>query len=291
MSDKIDKHVKQKLIFSGFLIGKNRTRFIAIIPYVFFILSTFLNLSYADSVNNSQSIEALIQSQEQKKAVINDYFKSHPEIISKLKLQAVTAVKQEERDPVFRSMVDQRQKQITTLTRVDALGNPENVHALILVSFNMPNQSLIETLIEAHALHIPVLIRGLVNNSFPETVSKMLSLMREASKEQVGSIDGVSIDPRPFRKYQIEQVPAVIVEQVENDGGDSQEEGEVKKDLNSTTEMVEMTKTAEIVYGDISIENALNIIAKRQGTAACIECQRYAQNMTNLIGKRRIANQ
>jgi len=175
-------------------------------------------------------------------------------------------------------MVDQRQQQIANLTRVDTRKNPENVHALILVSFSMPNQSLIETLIEAHALHIPVLIRGLVNNSFPETVSKMLSLMREASKEQAGPIDGVSIDPRPFRKYQIEQVPAVVVEQIENE----QEEGGIKKDLNSTTEMV------EIVYGDISIENALNIIAKRQGAAVCVECQKYAQNMINQINKKKI---
>jgi len=272
--------------------GKKRIHLIAIIPYVFFILSTFLTSSYADPINNSRSIEALIQSQEQKKAVINDYFKLHPEIISKLKLQAVTAVKQEEGNPIFRAMVDERQqqmqKQITTLTHADVLENPENVHVLVLVSFSMPNQSLIETLIEAHTLHIPVLIRGLVNNSFPETMSKMLSLMHEADKEQSGSIDGISIDPRPFRKYQITQVPAVIVEQVENEG-DSQEEGGVKKD-NSMIEMTEISKKAEIVYGDISIENALNIIAKRQGTAACIECQRYAQNMTNLISKRKIEN-
>ena len=272
--------------------GKKRTHLTAIIPYVFFILSTFLTSSYADPINNNRSIEALIQSQEQKKAVINDYFKLHPEIISKLKLQAVTAVKQEEGNPIFRAMVDQRQqqiqKQITTLTHADVLENPENVHALVLVSFSMPNQSLIETLIEAHTLHIPVLIRGLVNNSFPETVSKMLSLMREASKEQAGPIDGGSIDPRPFRKYKIEQVPAVIVEQVED--GDSQEEGGVKKD-NSMIEMTEISKKAEIVYGDISIENAFNLIAKRQGAAACIACQRYAQNRINQLNKKKIENQ
>lgn len=111
---------------------------------------------------------------------------------------------------------------------------------LIFVSFSMPNESIKGWINDAEKIHAPVLIRGLVNNSFKETTKKMIVL----SEDNHG---GVQLDPQLFKALDIKQVPAVVV----------------TKNIQCVT-----TKTCggtyDVVSGDVHLEYALEKIVRQK---------------------------
>lgn len=76
---------------------------------------------------------------------------------------------------------------------------------LIFVSFSMPKQSLVAILQDAQKIQAPVLLQGLVDNSFKTTFLRIDELVKQAGG------GGLSIDPTAFDRYHITQVPTVIV--------------------------------------------------------------------------------
>ena len=60
-------------------------------------------------------------------------------------------------------------------------------------------------LADADRLHIPVSIRGMINNNFRQTVSAVFGLARN------GNRGGVQINPVGFRQFGITAVPALVV--------------------------------------------------------------------------------
>ena len=76
----------------------------------------------------------------------------------------------------------------------------------VFVSFSMPERLLEETLAESARLHIPANLNGLVNDSMPETIAKIVALT-----ERVPDLS-LQIDPTAFERYGIQQVPALVVE-------------------------------------------------------------------------------
>tara|TARA_R110002126_G_scaffold125671_1_gene267883 strand:+ start:1606 stop:2043 length:438 start_codon:yes stop_codon:yes gene_type:complete len=76
----------------------------------------------------------------------------------------------------------------------------------VFVSFSMPEQLMEETLAESARLHIPANLNGLVNDSMPETIAKIVALT-----ERVPDLS-LQIDPTAFERYGIQQVPALVVE-------------------------------------------------------------------------------
>lgn len=75
---------------------------------------------------------------------------------------------------------------------------------IVCISFSMPAESIKGWMNEAAKIHAPVVIRGLINNSFRETLKKM----NELASDNKG---GIQLDPMLFREYQIRQVPAIVV--------------------------------------------------------------------------------
>lgn len=75
---------------------------------------------------------------------------------------------------------------------------------MVFVSFSMNETSLKKWMEQAERIHAPVVIRGLIDHSFKKTIQKMVELTRD-------NHGGVQLDPTLFRKFQIEQVPAVVV--------------------------------------------------------------------------------
>lgn len=104
--------------------------------------------------------------------------------------------------------------------------------AKIYISFSMPNLSLHQWLEQAYDLKIPVFIRGLYQNSFRETQNKIMRLYENSNNK-----NGIAIDPLEFRRYQIRKVPALVLA--------------MDKDH------------YDVVYGDVSLEAALTVIAKQ----------------------------
>lgn len=96
---------------------------------------------------------------------------------------------------------------VTQIGRADTLNSTGNI--MIFVSFSMPEKNIKEWLQQAELIHAPVIIRGLVNNSFKETIKKM-SLLTADNR------GGVQLDPTLFQKYQITKVPAVVIKKSSN---------------------------------------------------------------------------
>jgi conjugal transfer pilus assembly protein TrbC len=75
---------------------------------------------------------------------------------------------------------------------------------MIFISFSMPDSNIKEWMKYAEQIHAPVILRGLVNNSFRQTILKITEL----TKDNRG---GVQIDPILFKRFNITSVPAVVV--------------------------------------------------------------------------------
>lgn len=114
---------------------------------------------------------------------------------------------------------------------------------LIFVSFSMPMKSLQAWSAQAQKIHAPLVVRGLLGDSFGET--------QKAVKRMIGDQNGgVMLDPRLFERYQITQVPAVVV----------------RKKMNNACLSNQSCWYSEVwdrVIGDMGLADALQFIADR----------------------------
>jgi conjugal transfer pilus assembly protein TrbC len=119
---------------------------------------------------------------------------------------------------------------------------------LIFVSSSMPETSLIQWMQEARELtpHAALIMRGFVHDSLPATRDFVGQLVKESHGE-----GGVSIDPALFKKYDIKEVPAVVVEIV-NPGNSS-------------------NSKFDVVYGNTSLTEAMQVISEKGDTAENIK--------------------
>jgi type-F conjugative transfer system pilin assembly protein TrbC len=107
---------------------------------------------------------------------------------------------------------------------------------MVFVSFSMNEASLKQWMQQAERIHAPVVIRGLLDHSFKKTIQKMAELTRD-------NHGGMQLDPTLFRKFQIEQVPAVVVFKEAN--------------CPSSQSCVE---DFDVVYGNVTLDYALQTI-------------------------------
>lgn len=77
---------------------------------------------------------------------------------------------------------------------------------LLFVSLSMPDNVLIPLLQQADEKQVPVLIRGLVNNDLQQTQQRLKQLMKKTS------IQGVSVDPIAFERFDVKRVPTLVIE-------------------------------------------------------------------------------
>ena len=103
---------------------------------------------------------------------------------------------------------------------------------LVFVSFSMPKASIKGWVEQARISGAAIYIRGLVNNSFKETIAAVSELVKDTP-------GGLLIDPTLFKKYSITQVPAVVVVNRED---------------------------FDVIYGDVTLDYALNKINGATGS-------------------------
>ena len=106
---------------------------------------------------------------------------------------------------------------------------------IIFISLTMPELSIKQIIQDAARYEIPVVLRGLYRNSFKETMSKIFDLVKEPNR------GGILINPRWFKQYEIQSVPAVVVSQADR---------------------------FDVVYGNLHLKKALEIIAEHGDLAA-----------------------
>lgn len=89
-------------------------------------------------------------------------------------------------------------------TPLPSLGTTEEPTLLVFVSLSMPEPALRRLISQAARARAPLLVRGLVGGSLRQTAARLQALIGQGP----GSIQ---IDPRPFSRYGIEQVPAFVL--------------------------------------------------------------------------------
>ena len=104
----------------------------------------------------------------------------------------------------------------------------KNPEVLIFVSLSMPEQSLKLWAQQAEKVDGILLLRGLIDNSIQVTTQKTVKLFSDSLK------GGFNIDPEKFTQYHIQSVPAVVLTKGQD---------------------------YDVVYGDTSLESALEYIA------------------------------
>lgn len=116
-----------------------------------------------------------------------------------------------------------------------------NPKVLVFISFSMPKESIKAWMQQAQKIGASVIIRGLINNSFKETVLVMNQFVDEGG--------GVQVDPQQFERYDIQQVPAVVL----SDSSD------LKSSHYNETQF-------DVVYGDVSLDYALIALANARNS-------------------------
>lgn len=77
----------------------------------------------------------------------------------------------------------------------------------VFASFSMPDASLKALIRQGELTGVPVVLRGLVDNSIEATMQAVHSLYKEGEKP----VSGAVIDPTLFQRFAIDQVPTVVV--------------------------------------------------------------------------------
>ncbi|WP_298624835.1 type-F conjugative transfer system pilin assembly protein TrbC [uncultured Legionella sp.] len=115
-------------------------------------------------------------------------------------------------------------------------------HVIVFLSFSMPDKSLESWLRQCKISGATPVIRGLINNSFKETMSVIKTL-----SEKVGI--GVQLDPLLFQTFGIKQVPSVVY----------------AKDIPECPANMDCKPIAfDVLYGDVSLNYALGKINEAQ---------------------------
>src|SRR3990167_2880986 len=84
-----------------------------------------------------------------------------------------------------------------------------DTNAILFVSLGMPKPVLRQYLLQSKQYHIPLILRGLIDNQYPTTAKKIFEILHPKNGAEIKS--GFEIDPLYFRQYQINAVPALVV--------------------------------------------------------------------------------
>lgn len=173
----------------------------------------------------------------------NIFAGSTNDFINQARLQRDKTIKEASKNKVFWEFIktsQNRQQMSNHQSLIENIKNGyhkktgrsvEGTKAMVFVSFSMPELSLKQIIHDAAQYQVPIVIRGLYQNSFRKTVEKMFTLVKENKK------GGIAINPKWFKEYEIKAVPAVVV---------AKEHG-----------------VKDVVYGNIPLKKALLLIADR----------------------------
>lgn len=118
--------------------------------------------------------------------------------------------------------------------------------AILFVSFSLSDQMLAQYLKQSRQYQIPMIMRGFIDNSFKKTAYKMYEMTK--SKNQ----GGIAIMPDWFVKFNIDQVPALVI---------------FSSDAHCETAKVCNPNAYDVIYGNLSIHDLLDHIVQ-EGTQA-----------------------
>lgn len=149
---------------------------------------------------------------------------------------------------------------LATFLGQNATPKTTNPHAatgvIVFVSLGMPVVSLRQIITSATELHIPVVVRGLLNNNFKDSAKVLYSVLHPPGEAVING--GLEIDPVWFEGFGITEVPAVVA---------------VPPGVSCTDKTPCTSNQFDVVYGNIPVPEALAIIAKQGSVGRNIAAQ------------------
>ena len=88
-----------------------------------------------------------------------------------------------------------------------ASASDEGVSVYVFASFSMPDASLNALIRQGELAGVPIVLRGLVENSLEATMGAVHALYKDGERPESGAL----IDPTLFQRFDIDQVPTVVV--------------------------------------------------------------------------------
>jgi len=170
---------------------------------VFFIAIINIKI-FANNIDNFEIITL------KKEAIFNaDKYKENINYLSKQSTDSAKKIINSQREFI------EHQQKILDETRFNS-GSNSNMNSdsryktklMVFISFSMPDEAIKELLIESQKYNAGLVIQGLKNDSFDETIKKISSLI-----EKAGSVGGIQIDPSLFNKYNVKEVPTYILKE------------------------------------------------------------------------------
>ncbi len=134
-------------------------------------------------------------------------------------------------------------------------------NVLIFISFSMPESSIKQIINDASKIHADVVIRGLINNSFKDTMLKMNEFVKSTG-------GGVELNPVWFKRFGINKVPAYVVVP-ENSRCFQSDQCSSDEDY-------------DVIYGDMSLESALTEI-ENKGNVASVTSAKYLKKLRGSV--------
>ena len=86
----------------------------------------------------------------------------------------------------------------------------QNNNSMLFVSLGMPKLVLRQYVIQSNKYHIPLILRGFLHNNYPETAKKIYDILHPKNASEIKG--GFEIDPIYFKKFQINAVPALVIQ-------------------------------------------------------------------------------
>lgn len=160
------------------------------------------------------------------------------------------------------SMTQLKNKKYAKMMRDQHIKKESQQGVIIFVSLGMPKPALRQLLVQAKAYKIPVQIRGLVNNSFVDTHNRLQEVMRKGKSVLNG---GVELNPTWFKQFNITKVPAFVA---------------YKRGMDCDLGKVCQNIHFDVLYGNISLEQALHLLSDKAHSVKPLISKRYLQNYT-----------
>lgn len=212
------------------------------IKYILLSIFILMNVSLSFAENNQASdYQKFIAEQKANAENIKTIYKNDIEKIG-------AQVKHNAQAPAIQNYI-QTLKSETQLKQAALLtSNQESSQsqAFVFLSSSMPQSSLEQWFDQATRLGIPIVLRGLVQDSMLETKKWIKTQI-----ELAGGKGGIQIDPIAYETYGITQVPAVVI---------------VSHPKDCLPNQSCIPPDFDVVYGNMGLKSALQIIAQKSIT-------------------------
>ncbi len=211
------------------------------------LVSSFI--AHAETHTTTDYSQFIAEQKAKEQSVIAPYKNE----VSRLAIQA----EKNAQAPDIQAYIQQLKNHSVNTDNASAGNRPDTSgQILIFVSSSMPQTSLVQWMQQAQRIKAALIIRGFVNNSVPDTKNWVRQLMEQNNKK-----GGVQINPVAFERFAIQQVPAVVA---------------TTRTLQCPPGMSCMTPPFDVVYGNVSLTQALKILSEQGDSAKTIAKENLA---------------